>query len=142
MASNIFTTIKKIINRVVDVVLQGNLDRVRILGEFNRVFEYAFLTSEINRKCSVTTSPGKPGFGHALSTIYPRSGFKITILNDDYLTDTDLFEISGYVLESPSFVRKLMAVGYDTLIVKGENSTVGLQIPLRKFGNIDDYMIQ
>lgn len=141
MASNIFASLKKIINRVVDIVLQGNLDRVRLIGEFNRVFNQAYLQSEINRKCSVTTSLGKPGFGHSMSDHF-RSGFKITILNDDYLTETDLFEISGYVLESPGFVRKLMVVGYDTLIVKGKTATVGLQVPLKKFGNIDNYMMQ
>ena len=142
MSVNLFDSLKKLFNRVVDIVIQGNLDRVRIISEFNRVFNQAYLSSEIDRKCSVTTSPGKPEFRHELSSFYLRSGFKITILNDDYLTETDLFEISGYVLESQGFVRKLMAIGYDTLIVKGKNSTNGLQIPLKKFGNIDGYMIK
>jgi hypothetical protein len=141
MAANILEGLKKLLNRVVDIVTQGNFDRVRILGEFNRVFNQAYLSSEINRKCSVTTSPGKVEFRHELSSFYVRSGFKITILNVSYLTESDFFEISGYVLESEAFVRQLMALGYDTLIVKGKNSTVGLQVPLREFANLEGYMI-
>ena len=38
MAANILEGLKKLLNRVVDIVTQGNFDRVRILGEFNRVF--------------------------------------------------------------------------------------------------------
>ncbi len=141
MPSNIFSRIATFLNRVVDVVSQGNLERVRIIREFNLVFKEAFMQGDIDRLCVVTTSPGKPEFKHELSTFYLRSGFKITIENDNNLTEGDFIEISKYVIESAAFVRQLMALGYDTLIIKGKNSFMGLQIPLKEIANLHNYML-
>lgn len=137
----IFSRLTTIINRIVDVVSQGNLHRVRLLSEFNAVFREAYLTLEIERLCKVTTSPGNPKFKHELSTFYLRSGFKISIENDNDLTESDFITISNYVLESKAFVRQIMALGYDTLIIKGINANVGLQIPLKEIANLQSYMI-
>jgi hypothetical protein len=141
MASNIFSKIVSFLNQVVDVVSQGNLERVRIIREFNIVFKEAFMQGDIDRLCVVTTSPGKPEFKHELSTFYLRSGFKITIENDNKLTENDFLEISKYVIESAAFVRQLMALGYDTLIIKGKNRFMGLEIPLKEIANLHNYMI-
>jgi hypothetical protein len=141
MASNIFSRLAQLLNRVVDVVSQGNLERVRIIREFNLVFREAYLGGDIERHCTVTTSPGNPEFRHELSTFYLRSGFKITIENDNNLNDNDFMEISRYVLESAPFVRQLMALGYDTLIIKGKNSYMGLQISLKEIANLHKYML-
>ena len=141
MPSNIFSRIATFLNRVVDVVSQGNLERVRIIREFNIVFREAFMQGDIDRLCVVTTSPGKPEFRHELSTFYLRSGFKITIENDNNLTEGDFMEISKYVIESAAFVRQLMALGYDTLTIKGKNSFMGLQIPLKEIANLHNYML-
>ncbi len=141
MASNIFSMITTFLNRVVDVVSQGNLERVRILREFNIVFKEVFMQGELDRLCVVTTSSGNPEFKHELSTFYLRSGFKITIENDNNLTQSDYIEISKYVIESAPFVRQLMVLGYDTLIIKGKNSYMGLQLPLKEIANFHNYML-
>jgi hypothetical protein len=90
MASNIFSRLAQLLNRVVDIVSQGNLERVRIIREFNLVFKEAYLGGDIERHCTVTTSPGNPEFKHELSTFYLRSGFKITIENDNNLAHVAL----------------------------------------------------
>lgn len=142
MASNLFSKISTLINRIVDVVTQGNLERVRILSEFNSVFEKAFYSQEFNRLCSVTTSKGNPDFKHELSSFYLRSGFKITIMNDDNLKESDYSHIAGYVVQSKAFVRQLMALGYDTLIIRGKQSYTGLQIPLKEVADLREYMLR
>lgn len=141
MPSTIFSRIATFINRVVDVVSQGNLERVRILREFNLVFKEAYFNGELERLCIVTTAPGRPDFKHELSSFYLRSGFKITIENDQYLTENDFVEISKYVIESAAFVRQLMALGYDTLIIKGKNHFIGVEIPLKAIANLQSYML-
>jgi hypothetical protein len=138
---SIFSTITTIINRIVDIVSQGNLQRVRLLSEFNEVFKDAYFTLEIERLCKVTTSAGNPKFKHELSTFYLRSGFKITIENDNDLTESDFITISNYVIESKAFVRQIMALGYDTLIIKGKNAYTGLQIPLKEIASLQSYML-
>lgn len=142
MSANIFSKITTLLNRLVDVVSQGNLQRVKIITEFNQVFKDAFYSSDLDRLCKVTTAPGNPTFKHELSSFYLRSGFKITIENDDSLGETDYKIISGYVIESEAFVRQLMALGYDTLIIKGRNSFSGIQIPLKEIANLHSYMLK
>lgn len=141
MPNNIFSRIATFINRVVDVVSQGNLDRVRILREFNQVFREAYMEGSLDRLCVVTTSPGNPNFHHELSTHYLRSGFKISIENDSHLQESDFIEISKYIIESKPFVRQLMALGYDTLIIKGKSHYNGLQIALKEIANLQNYLL-
>jgi|SRR5690606_1830589 len=141
MSNNIFSKITTFLNRVVDVVSQGNLERVKILKEFNYVFKEVYMQGELERLCTVTTSAGNPQYKHELSTFYLRSGFKITVENDSNLTKEDLIDISKYVIESAPFVRQLMALGYDTLIIKGKNSIYGVQIPLKEIANLQNYML-
>lgn len=138
---NILTRISTLLNRVVDIISSGSLERVRIIREFNLVFQEAFQSGDIDRLCSVTTGPGNPEFRHEMSSFYLRSGFKITIHNDTHLKDNDYFEISRYVIESAPFVRQLMALGYDTLKIVGKNTMIGIQLPLKEIANLHAYML-
>ncbi len=139
--SGIISKITTLLNRVVDVLSSGSLERVRIIKEFNIVFQEAYQSGDIDRLCSVTTGPGNPDFRHELSTFYIRSGFKITIHNDSKMVDNDYYEISRYVIESAPFVRQLMALGYDTLKIVGKNTMIGIQIPLKEIANLHAYML-
>lgn len=139
--ANLFTRLGSLLNRFVDVITQGNFERVRIIREFNMVFKEAYMSGEIDRFCIVSTSPGKPEYRHALSTFYIRSGFKITIQNDERLTNHDFMEISKYILESAPFVRQLMALGYDTLIIIGKTNYQGVQVSLKEISDIQKYML-
>jgi hypothetical protein len=135
MPNNIFSSIATLLNRFVDVISNGNLERVRILQQFNLVFREAYLSGEIERHCTVTTAAGRPEYRHQLSTFYLRSGFKITIENDRNLGVEDFEEIARYVIQSAPFVRQLMYLGYDTLIIKGVNYTRGIEIALKEIAD-------
>jgi hypothetical protein len=139
--SNIISKITTLLNRVVDIVSSGSLERVRIIKEFNLVFNEAYQTGDLDKWCSVTTGAGNQQYKHELSSFYLRSGFKITIHNDLNLQENDFYEISKYVIESAPFVRQLMALGYDTLIVVGKNTGNGVQISLKQIANLHDYML-
>ena len=139
--SNLFSRITTFINRIVDVVSSGNLERVRLLREFNQIFREVYVQGEFERLCVVTTAPGNPQFRHELSYHYFRSGFKITIENDNDLKENDFIEILKYICESKAFIRQLMALGYDTLIIKGKNYIRGLEIPLKELASLQDYML-
>jgi hypothetical protein len=141
MGLDIFSKISTLLNRVVEIIKQSGLERVRVLNEFNRVFKTAFEIGEFERLCSVTTSRGNQNFRHELSTIYLRSGFKITIMNDDNLKKQDFSKIAKYFVINKAFARKLMALGYDTLLIKGKSSTTGLEIPLKEIASLNDYMV-
>ncbi len=141
MANTFFNTIKTFINRLVDVISQGNLERIKILNEFNRVFNEAYCAGETDKLCKVTTAIGNTAFRHELSSFYLRSGFKITIENDKNIKRSDLVEITKYVTDSLPFVRQLMALGYDTLIVHGKNSRRRAEICLKDIADLKAYML-
>jgi hypothetical protein len=132
------------LNRIVDVVSTGSTERIRILKEFNLVFKEVYLQGELQHLCHVTTSPGNPKFKHELSTFYLRSGFKITIGNDRNLSKEEIIEYSKFVIESKPFVRQLMSLGYDTLILRPQNNYAGiseLEVALKTIANFQNYML-
>ena len=84
---------------------------------------------------------GDSSFKHSMSTMVFRSGFKITIQNDERLTVGDIQEIAKYVLASNPFVRQLMALGFDTLIIIGRSMSAGVKLQLSKFANPNQYFL-
>lgn len=141
MANNLFSKITTFINRVVDVISQGNFERVMILNQYNITFREAYLNGDLNILCKVTTSPGNPDFKHELSTYFLRSGFKVTIENDNNLEENDLMELSIFFIENKAGVRQLMAYGYDTLIIIGKNNRRGIHISFKKIATLQNYML-
>lgn len=142
MADNLFSKLTNFLNKMVDVISQGNLQRVQVINQMNIVFKEAYFNGEIDKYCKVSTAAGNPQFKHELSTFYMRSGFKITIENDSTLSQENLVEISRYIIESKPFVRQLMALGYDTLIMAGRTSYRGMQISLKEIANFQNYMLR
>jgi len=97
----------------------------------NQSFKEFFYSGELNRLCKVSISQGDKDFTHEMSAFWFRSGFKISIENDINLTDTEINEISKYVLTNHSFIRQLMAMGFDTLIIQGANNGKGRKFSLK-----------
>lgn len=139
--ANLWSQITKLFNRIIDIASQGNLERIKIINTFNFIFNEAYINGEINRNCSVTTGIGNPTFRHVCSTTYLRSGFKITIHNDNKLEMSEIEEIAGYILDSKSFVRQLMALGYDTLIIVGKNTYKSAEYSLNDVADLHKYML-
>ena len=48
MAENLFSKITTFINRAVDVISQGNFERVMILNQYNITFKEAYLNGDLN----------------------------------------------------------------------------------------------
>jgi hypothetical protein len=126
---------------MVDVITQGNLERVRIISQFNQAFKEAYLQSDLEYYCKVTTCPGNEKFKHGMSSFFLRSGFKITIENDSNIEENNFVDIASYVIASAPFVRQLMALGYDTLILKGKTRNYEVQYSLKEVSDFHKYMI-
>ena len=141
MAKNIMQNLTARINSIFDVISQGSLERVKVVREFNRAFNEAYLSCEFDRLCKVSIASGDSSFRHSMSTFVLRSGFKITIQNDENLTGNDIQEIAKYVLASNPFVRQLMALGFDTLIIIGKNMSAGVKLQLSVFASPNQFFI-
>ncbi len=135
---NIGDFLKNLLNSLLD----GSFERMRIINAMNMSFKEAFVSGDINRMCKVSISQGDPDFKHPMSSFWFRSGFKITIVNDSNVKDSEYEEIAQYVLQNKTFIRQLMAIGFDTLIVQGGTSKKGKKFSLKGYANLDSYYLR
>ena len=101
-----------------------------------------FYSGYINRLCRASISVGDPDFRHEMSSMPFRSGFKIGIENDIDLQMSEVMELSKYVLTNTTFIRQLMAMGFDTLIIQGLNNGKGRKFSLKAYAKLDNYFIE
>ena len=129
------------LKNLINVILDGSMERVRILSAMNDNFKDTFYAGGIDRLCKVSISAGNPEFSHEMSTIWLRSGFRITVENDYGMADIEIFEISDYVLQNEAFLRQLMSLGFDTLIVQGKLTKRGKMFCIKSYANLKGYSI-
>ena len=77
-----------------------------------------------------------------MSSLTFRSGFKIGIENDMNLEMSEVMELSKYILANTAFIRQLMAMGFDTLIIQGLNNKKGRKFSLKAYAKLENYFIQ
>ncbi len=134
--------IRTLLSNLINTLLDGSFERVRIISQMNAAFKEYFTTGEFNRLCKVSISQGNSAYAHEMSSLWFRSGFKITIENDGSLHESEVNELAAYVTANVAFVRQLMAMGFDTLTIKGKTSGITRNFALKKFANLDQYYIQ
>lgn len=135
-------SIKTLLTNLINTLLDGSFERVRIISQMNAAFKEYFTTGEFNRLCKVSISQGNRAFAHEMSSLWIRSGFKITIENDVSLRESEINELAAYVTDNAAFVRQLMAMGFDTLTVKGKTSGMTKSFALKRFANLNQYYIK
>lgn len=123
-------------------ILDGSFERIKVINAMNQAFKEYFISGDLERCCKVSISQGDPEFRHEMSSLWLRSGFKINIENDANLRDSEIMDISQYVLQNKSFIRQLMAMGFDTLIVQGKTTQRGRKFSLKAYSNLKDYFIK
>ena len=124
--------IKTLFINLINSLLDGSFERVRIISQMNTAFKEYFTTGEFNRLCKVSISQGNSAFAHEMSTLRIRSGFKILIENDASLKESEINELATYVPDNASFVRQLMAMGFDTLVIKEKTACITKRFALKK----------
>lgn len=134
--------IKNLLTNLFNSLLDGSFERVRIISQMNRAFKEYFTTGEFNRLCKISISQGNSSFAHEMSSLWIRSGFKITIENDISLRESEINELAAYITDNVAFVRQLMAMGFDTLIIKGKTTGMTKAFALKKFANLNQYFIK
>ena len=134
--------IKTLLTNLINTLLDGSFERVRIISRMNTAFKEYFTPGEFNRLCKVSIAQGNSAFAHEMSSLWIRSGFKITIENDSSLRESEINELAAYITDNASFVRQLMAMGFDTLTIKGKTSGMTRSFALKKFANLSQYYIK
>ena len=133
--------IRAIITNLINSLLDGSLERMRIISQMNAAFKEYFTTGASTRLCKVSISQGNSAFAHEMSSLWIRSGFKITIENDYSLRESEMEELASNVTDNAAFVRQLMAIGFDTLIIKGKTTGKTKSFALKRYANLNQYFI-
>ena len=133
--------IRAIITNLINSLLDGSFERMRIISQMNAAFKEYFTTGEFNRLCKVSISQGNSAFAHEMSSLWIRSGFKITIENDYSLRESEMEELASNVTDNAAFVRQLMAIAFDTLIIKGKTTGKTKSFALKRYANLNQYFI-
>lgn len=134
--------IKDLITNLINSLLDGSFERMRVIGQMNAAFKEYFTCGEFARLCKVSISQGKSEYAHEMSTLWLRSGFKISIENDISLKESEMEDFSRYVTENAAFVRQLMSMGFDTLVIKGKTTGISKYYALKHFANLNQYFIR
>ena len=135
-------SIKSFFTNLINSLLDGSFARVRIINQMNTAFKEYFLSGEFGRMCKVSISQGRSEYAHEMSSLWFRSGFKISIENDTSLKESEISELASYITDNAAFVRQLMAMGFDTLVIKGKTSGKSKEFPLKKYANLNQYFIR
>ena len=133
--------IRAIITNLINSLLDGSFERMRIISQMNAAFKEYFTTGEFKRLCKVSISQGNSAFAHEMSSLWIRSGFKITIENDYSLRESEMEELASNVTDNAAFVRQLMAVGFDTLTIKGKTTGKTKSFALKRYANLNQDFI-
>ena len=129
------------IKHIINVILDGSFEKMRIIQAMNDNFKDSFYSGGLDRLCKVSISVGDPEFSHEMSVMWLRSGFRITVENDLGMQDCEIFEISDYVLNNKAFLRQLMSIGFDTLIVQGKMTHRGKMFCMKRYAELKGYTL-
>ncbi len=137
---SLFSSTWEFIKNTINLVLDASFEKVAIINALNKTFEEQYLNSETKRLVRVSITLGDSSYKHSMSVNFTRSGFMMTIQNDELLKLSEVHEVAQYILMNDYFIKKLMALGFDTLIVKGKN-TNSIKFKLSDFANLDNYFL-
>jgi len=127
--------------QIINAILDGSFEKMRIIQAMNDNFKESFYSGGLDRLCKVSISAGDPEFSHEMSVMWFRSGFRITVENDLGMQDNEIFEIADYILNNKAFLRQLMSIGFDTLIVQGKMTHRGKMFCMKNYSELKGYTL-
>lgn len=132
----------ELIKNLINSLLDGSFEKMKIISAMNQAFKEYYYSGDLDRLCKVSISVGNEEFRHEMSAIFFRSGFKITIENDSSLRDSEILDISKYILTNKAFVRQLMSLGFDTLIITGKTTGKSMQFSFKEYAKVSGYSLE
>lgn len=114
-------------------------ERYRLVRDFNKAGKNSFIAGKAPTLLEAKITSGDSAFRHAFSKFFG-GGFRIKALSGRPLERGELIEIGKVVLDNEELVRKLIALGWDTLEVHDNKGFNGLKWALKEYANIGGYL--
>ena len=116
-------------------------ERYNLIRDFNRAAKTSFIAGKAPTLLETKITKGDSSYKHAFSK-FLGGGFRIKALSGRPLSRLEMVEIGRVVLDNEELVRKLIALGWDTLEVHDNGGYNGLKWPLKDHANIGGYLKQ
>lgn len=114
-------------------------ERIKVVRNFNKAAKYSFVSGQSPTLLQVKTTRGDSAYRHAFSK-WLGGGFRVKALSGKALPKNALVEIARVVLDNEELVRKLIALGWDTLEVHDDKGVVGVKFPLKEYAHIGGFL--
>jgi len=110
-------------------------ERYSVIREFNRSARNAFIIGYAETLLEAKITIGSSNYRHAFSK-WMAGGFRIKALSGRALNKQELLTIGDIVLRNDELVRKLVALGFDTLEIHDDTGVIGLKWELIRYTKI------
>lgn len=107
-------------------------DRKIIISEFNNAAQASYVDGNVPYQLKGSLSRGNSAYKHSTSA-WLNSGFRITVMTDQLVSEIELNKIGLAVLADSKVVRFLITLGWDTLEVVNNKGEIGVQWELSKW---------
>ena len=114
-------------------------ERIKVVRDFNRAAKFSFINGQAPTLLQVKTTKGDSSYRHAFSK-WMAGGFRVKALSGQPLPKSDLIEIARVVLDNEELVRKLVALGWDTLEVHDNKGFQGVKFPLKEYARSGGFL--
>lgn len=114
-------------------------ERNTVIREFNKAARIAYIEGYAFSLLEAKITIGSVDFTHAFSK-WAAGGFRIKVLSGKALTRDELIVIGNIVLQNDELVRKLVALGWDTLEIHDDTGVIGLKWELKKYTKIGGHL--
>lgn len=126
--------------RLVKTFLIANPERKTFIKEINYLFHTLYVGGQIPVSCDVSITDGHRDFTHDTSDSIMRSGVKIT-LNKANVNDTEIHEISQFILSDKYILKSIMLLGFDTLVVSGKDEKTSVLYCMKDYETYNCYTL-
>jgi hypothetical protein len=111
-------------------------DRICLIAGFNQQAKEAFIAGLAPTMLKASVSKGDRAYRHEFSSWF-NTGFRIQALSGRALKKDEMIFIGNVVLENKELVRRLVALGWDTLEVHDNQGCFGCKWELINYAKID-----
>jgi hypothetical protein len=114
-------------------------ERYNLVRDFNKAAKNSFIAGQAPTLLEARVTIGSSEFKHAFSK-FLAGGFRIKALSGKPLQKSELIEIGKVVLDNEELVRKLVALGWDTLEVHDVKGYHGCKWALKNYAKIGGFL--
>lgn len=114
-------------------------ERYKLIRDFNKAGKNAFIAGIAPTLLEAKITNGDSNYRHQFSK-FLGGGFRIKALSGRPLKREEMIEIGKVILDNKELVRKLVALGWDTMEVHDNSGFNGCKWPLKDYANIGGYL--